>query len=84
MRGDCGGIVMGDDVTRSAGWPEPPLLLTVKQTKAVLGLGHTTIYRLLGRGELQGVRIGAARRITMASVEAFVARLSERGSDAGA
>lgn len=51
-------------------------LLTVKQTREILGIGTTKIYALMGTGVLESVKIGAARRIKRASVD----RLAEHGT----
>lgn len=41
-----------------------------------LGLGRTTIYRMLGSGELPGVRIGTAWRIPVAVLRRYLAEKS--------
>lgn len=51
------------------------LLLTVDQAAGRLGLGKTKVYELLTSGELASVRIGAARRIPVSALEAYVERL---------
>lgn len=55
--------------------PLPKLLFTVEEAAAVLGVGRTTVFGLLRDGRLGSVRIGASRRISMASLEAYVAQL---------
>ena len=47
-------------------------LLTVKQAAEVLSVSHTTVYKMLKSGELESVKIGAARRIKSDSVEAVI------------
>jgi excisionase family DNA binding protein len=56
----------------------PPRLLTVVEAGRLLGVGRTTVYDLIARGELCVVHIGRAARVTVASVDSFVARLLER------
>lgn len=58
--------------------PEPPrpLLLTVKEAAALIGIGRTTLYRLMGTGEITSVHVGASRRIPLQSAHEFVAHLS--------
>ena len=62
-----------------------PMLLTAEEVAQALGVGRTTVYRLMSNGELRGVRIGTSRRFTQGEVEAFVERLSgtELGSGPG-
>ena len=50
------------------------LLLTVPEAAAVLAIGRTTLYELVGTGQLATVRIGRAVRIPRAELEAFVSR----------
>ena len=57
--------------------PMAPELLTLDEAGAVLALGRTKLYDLMGRGELVGVKLGRARRVTAASVRAYVERLAE-------
>jgi excisionase family DNA binding protein len=54
---------------------EGPILLTVDEAAARLGLGKTKVYELLTRGELASVRIGVARRIPTRALEEYVERL---------
>lgn len=52
------------------------LFLTIKETQTRLRLGRTKIYALIGAGELQAVRIGRARRITVSSIHQFANKLT--------
>jgi|GEM_PF-1690111 excisionase family DNA binding protein len=52
-----------------------PLLLTIPEACRVLGLGRTTMYELMGAGEVEVVHIGRAARIPVQSIERFIARL---------
>jgi hypothetical protein len=45
-------------------------------------VGNTRLYELLGAGELESYLDGRARRITMASIQARVARLLSAGGGA--
>lgn len=54
----------------------PPLLLRVPEAARLLGVGRTTLYEMLARGELRPVHIGRAVRVERAEVEAFVRRAS--------
>ncbi|MBP2497807.1 excisionase family DNA binding protein [Methylobacterium sp. PvP062] len=51
------------------------LLHRPKDVQDILGIGHTTLYRLIGQGKLKVVKIGAASRVTDDSVRAYVASL---------
>jgi excisionase family DNA binding protein len=53
------------------------LLLRAEEVAEELGIGRSTVYRLLQTGQLRGVLIGKARRFSRAEVEAFVERLRE-------
>ncbi len=52
------------------------LLLTVKEAQYRLQLGKTKLYELIQTGDIQAVKIGQARRIPLASVLKFMARLT--------
>lgn len=51
-----------------------PIALPPKGACAALGVGTTKLYELLNANELEAFFIGRARRITTASIEAYVAR----------
>ena len=50
------------------------LLLRIPDAAALLGIGRTTLYKLIDEGELAVVRIGRAVRVPIVEVHAFVAR----------
>lgn len=53
-------------------------LLSIHQTREVLGgIGHTTVYELIKRGEIVKVNIGRRGFITSESLEAYMDRLGE-------
>lgn len=54
------------------------LLLTAEEAAQVLGVGRTTVYGLLRTGQLDSVRIGSARRVSVQAIEEFVKRLTGR------
>jgi excisionase family DNA binding protein len=61
--------------TESAEWmPDAPLMLSIKQTAALLGVSQGTVKNLLARGELVRRKVGALTRIPRTSVESFVKR----------
>jgi excisionase family DNA binding protein len=51
------------------------LLLRVHEAAAMLGIGRTKTYELIGRGELHVVHIDGAARVPVVSVQQYVARL---------
>jgi excisionase family DNA binding protein len=53
---------------------ESRLLVRVEEAARLLGLGRSKTYELLASGELPAVRIGRARRISIASLEGWVSR----------
>lgn len=50
-------------------------LLTVEQVAQWLGVGKTTVFELLRRGDLRRLKIGAATRIDARDVESFISNL---------
>lgn len=50
-----------------------PLLLTIPEAAQVLAVGRTTMYELIGAGEIGLVRIGRSVRVSIATLEDFVA-----------
>lgn len=59
----------------AAGQPLAPLLLSVEQAAEMLGIARTSMYRLIGTGEVESVQVGRLRRIPMACLEEFIERL---------
>lgn len=56
-------------------------LVSIPDARAELGgIGHTTLYELVKRGELKKVNIGRRGFITAESLVAYVNRLSERAT----
>jgi excisionase family DNA binding protein len=51
-----------------------PLLVRIEEAARILCLSRSTIYEMLGAGELPSVRHGTARRIPIAALHAWVAR----------
>ena len=48
-----------------------------------LGVGRTTMYRLLAEGAVASVRVGSLRRVPLAALEAYVAGLPTSGAAPG-
>ncbi len=51
-----------------------PLVVKPKVAWKMLGCGNTRGYELLAAGELESYKDGGSRKITVASIKAFVAR----------
>jgi excisionase family DNA binding protein len=51
-----------------------PLVVPPKAAWRMLGVSNSTGYKLLAAGELQSVKLGRARRITVASIHGLIAR----------
>lgn len=51
-----------------------PLLVRVEEAARLLSLSRSTIYEMLDSGELPSVRRGAAQRIPIAALHAWIAR----------
>jgi hypothetical protein len=55
-------------------------LVSISETRAILrGIGHTTVYELVNRGDIAKVNIGRRGFITSESLEAYMDRLSGAG-----
>lgn len=52
-----------------------PLLLRVSQAAGILGIGRSTAYELIAKGEIPTVHIGRSCRIPLTELEAYVRRL---------
>ena len=59
-----------------------PLLVSVEEAAALLGIGRTTLYELIRQGDVRPIRIGRCVRIPQRELEAYVNRLvAESWSD---
>jgi len=48
------------------------ITVTVEGAKKALGLGHTKIYEMMERGQLQSIKVGRRRLIRVDSIRALV------------
>ena len=67
-RADAGRTFDGERVDK--------VLLTVGETAEVLGVSRNKVFQLLARNELASVKIDRCRRVPVAAIRDFVARLS--------
>jgi excisionase family DNA binding protein len=58
-------------------WHVAAVLLTPEDAAAALGIGRTRLYELLSSGRLASVQLGRSRRIPVAAIHEFVARLDD-------
>jgi excisionase family DNA binding protein len=49
------------------------MLLTITEAATVLAIGRTTVYELIGSGDLDVVHIGRSSRIPVDAIHEFVA-----------
>ena len=49
-------------------------LYSPRDAATFLGVGRTTIYKLLNSGELESMYVGAARRIPLSTMREFINR----------
>jgi excisionase family DNA binding protein len=68
-------LVAVSDATTSSLLVVRPLLVSVEQAAGLLGIGRTTLYELIRRGDVRPIRIGRCVRIPRRELEAFVERL---------
>ncbi len=45
-----------------------PITVTIEETKRATGLGHTTIYALIGEGKLKTVKVGRRTLVKTKSI----------------
>ncbi|MGH9070608.1 MAG: helix-turn-helix domain-containing protein [Acidimicrobiales bacterium] len=53
------------------------LLLTVEEAAEALSVGRSKLYELLASGQLESVRVGGCRRVSVDSLIDFVGRLQQ-------
>jgi excisionase family DNA binding protein len=74
--------IRGEVTGRAIGKYVEPLAVSPRQACLLLGIGNTRLYELIRDRELVTYREGRARRITMESIHARVARLTGGGAKA--
>ncbi|HET6911614.1 MAG TPA: helix-turn-helix domain-containing protein [Mycobacteriales bacterium] len=67
--------------TEPAGWPITPVdLLRPEDVAHRLQIGRTKVYDLIRSGTLRSVKVGGCRRVTLAALAEFIARLDGRSA----
>ena len=56
-----------------------PLLVTIADAAAILAVGRSSIYRLIGDGDIATIHIGRSVRISTVELEDFVQRRAGLG-----
>ncbi|HEX3829375.1 MAG TPA: helix-turn-helix domain-containing protein [Sporichthyaceae bacterium] len=56
----------------------PAALLTVPEAMSALRLSRATIYELIRSGQLVTVKVGRSRRVPVAAIGEYIARLVEQ------
>jgi excisionase family DNA binding protein len=74
------GAADGADERRPGGTAEPRLY-SVEEAAAILGIGRTFMFRLVGTGEIESCKIGKLRKITSTAIHDFIARLAREQSN---
>ena len=57
--------------------PQPPVLVTVKQARALTGLGTTKLYELIGEKRLKSIMVGRRRLVVFASIHDLIKSSAE-------
>lgn len=52
---------------------DSPGVMRMKAAENYLQVSRATLYRLIARGEIRSLKIGSARRIPVAALEAYIA-----------
>ncbi|MDP9223622.1 MAG: helix-turn-helix domain-containing protein [Actinomycetota bacterium] len=62
----------------------PTLLLRIEEAALRLGIGRTSMYRLIMTGDVESVHIGALHRVPAPCLQEYVDRLRHRDPDPAA
>lgn len=54
-----------------------PILITVQDTAAMLSIGRTAAWELVRKHKIKSIKIGRTRRVPIAAVQEYIARLLE-------
>ena len=59
------------------------MLVRVEEAGDLLGIGRSTVYELIARGEIETVHIGRSCRVPVAALDEYVERLREAATSEG-
>ena len=76
FNGSPGSFSSPKDIIRDVEATDQPLLVTVEEAARLLGIGRTTMFELIGSGEIKSIRLGRRRLISRTTLETFVDELS--------
>jgi excisionase family DNA binding protein len=69
-------------ITSRQGTTQGALLVTIPEAARILAVGRSTVYELIGGGQLATVHIGRSVRVPVDELRRFVARRSPEGQSA--
>lgn len=52
--------------------PEPLQLLTLEEAAKLLAVSRSTVYQLMGGGQLPSIKVGRARRVRRAALQELI------------
>ena len=56
------------------------LLVGISEASRIMGLGRTSVYELMAAGDLENLKIGNRRLITLTSIHLLIKRLLEKAA----
>lgn len=59
------------------------VLVTIEEAAGALGIGRSTVYKLMNAGELVQAKIGRRSLLTAVSIRAYAARVSDSAAASG-
>jgi hypothetical protein len=59
--------------------PLKPVAMSIRTAREILGVGNTTIWRLIGQGRLETIRLFSKRLVLYSSIEQLIEELREKG-----
>jgi len=67
-----------EPITRQTRFEDLPDFLSVEEFRTYLGIGRSTAYDLLRRGEVSYVRFGRVIRVPRAAIESYLLKIEQR------
>jgi excisionase family DNA binding protein len=77
LRGSLVDEAVEEKVTTTSDYALTRALYSVKETKALLSIGTTTLYELIKRGELKPTKLGSKTLFYATDLAAFLAKIRE-------